>query len=148
MLVFLAGATAAYLLTTRVWAWYRLRHIKGPFWAGWTDFWLIYTTARCEMFESFAKLCEQYGEGPSAIFYAGRRAGLMLTWEQGHLFESAPTTSRAAMRPRCDGFGQYAQHSTVPTGGRASSWIRRTTAQSPCATTTSTMPYASSCFQG
>ncbi|KXX81590.1 Pisatin demethylase [Madurella mycetomatis] len=61
MLVFLAGATAAYLLTTRVWAWYRLRHIKGPLWAGWTDLWLIYTTARCEMLESCAKLCQQYG---------------------------------------------------------------------------------------
>ncbi|GAB1319797.1 hypothetical protein MFIFM68171_10007 [Madurella fahalii] len=81
VLVFLAGATAAYLLAMRVWGRYRLRHIKGPLWAGWTDLWLIYTTARCEIFEGYAELYEKYGENLRPKYVAcGDAAEMRRVW--------------------------------------------------------------------
>lgn len=52
----------AYLILQRIRAWYRLRHIKGPFWAAFSDFWIIRNTGGGRMYLELAEVCDQYGK--------------------------------------------------------------------------------------
>jgi hypothetical protein len=148
----LASATTGYLVITRAWAWYRLRHIKGPFWASWTDLWLIRKTLRCELFDSVGQLCEEHGTFPTLRNTSFRapyeeRRGRMLTnidIEQAQSCASVPTISHVATRLRSAVYGRYARSSIVPIGTKVSGWIRHATVPSPCATMTPTMLCASS----
>lgn len=47
-----------------LYAWYRLRHIKGPLLAGFSKLWLIRAVSGGNMHWEFAKVCEQYGKVP------------------------------------------------------------------------------------
>lgn len=42
-------------------AWYRLRHIKGPFLASFSKLWLIRTVSSGNMHWEYAKVCQKYG---------------------------------------------------------------------------------------
>ncbi|KAF5010772.1 hypothetical protein FDECE_3069 [Fusarium decemcellulare] len=57
----LACVLVAHFTSSRFLGWYRLRNIKGPWVAGWTDFWLINRTWRGNLFEELDKVCKQYG---------------------------------------------------------------------------------------
>jgi hypothetical protein len=50
-----------YTVVQRIHGWYRLRHIKGPWWAALTDFWLIKSTWSGRMYLELARVCDQYG---------------------------------------------------------------------------------------
>lgn len=51
-----------YFVLQRVRVWYRLRHIKGPFWAAFTDFWLISSQWSGRNYLELAKVCDKYGQ--------------------------------------------------------------------------------------
>jgi hypothetical protein len=51
----------ALLVGQSVYAWYRLRHIKGPWHAGWLQLWLINSVASGNMHWKYAQVCEKYG---------------------------------------------------------------------------------------
>jgi hypothetical protein len=51
----------ALLVGQSVYAWYRLRHIKGPWHAGWSRLWLINSVASGNMHWKYAQVCEKYG---------------------------------------------------------------------------------------
>jgi hypothetical protein len=57
-----AGVVASLFVGSRVRSWYRLRHIKGPFWAVLSDFWLIRRTYRGEIYSHLGMVCKEYGE--------------------------------------------------------------------------------------
>lgn len=57
----LAATAVTYVVCQRVWLWYRLRHINGPFWASITDGWLIRKTWRGETFPELGRVCQKYG---------------------------------------------------------------------------------------
>jgi hypothetical protein len=42
--------------------WYRLRHIKGPFSAAFSNYWLVRHVAAGVMHLDLAEVCETYGE--------------------------------------------------------------------------------------
>lgn len=42
--------------------WYRLRHVKGPFWAGFSKVWLIRAVSSGNMHWEFANVNKRYGE--------------------------------------------------------------------------------------
>ena len=42
-------------------AWYRLRHIKGPFLASFSKLWLIRTVSSGNMHWEFQRVCQKYG---------------------------------------------------------------------------------------
>ncbi|KAE9376647.1 cytochrome P450 [Stipitochalara longipes BDJ] len=44
-----------------VYAWYRLRHIKGPWHAGWSQLWLMNSVSSGNMHWKYAKVCEKHG---------------------------------------------------------------------------------------
>jgi len=44
-----------------IWGYWRLRHIPGPWIAGFSDLWLMRKTWRGETFKELAKVCGQYG---------------------------------------------------------------------------------------
>lgn len=52
----------AYLILQRIRIWYRLRHVKGPFWAVFSDFWIIRNTGGGRMYLDLAEVCDQYGK--------------------------------------------------------------------------------------
>ncbi|GAB1315638.1 hypothetical protein MFIFM68171_05848 [Madurella fahalii] len=52
---------AIYLIIQRVKGYARVRHIPGPFWAGWTDLWLIYTQLSGRMCFILADANKKYG---------------------------------------------------------------------------------------
>ncbi|KAJ9142909.1 Benzoate 4-monooxygenase cytochrome P450 [Pleurostoma richardsiae] len=60
-LVVVVAAVVIYAVGQRAWSWYRLRHIKGPFWAALSDFWLIRLTWRGEVYQRLGDVCRQYG---------------------------------------------------------------------------------------
>lgn len=43
------------------WTWYRLRHIKGPFSAAFSNYWLVRHVAAGVMHLDLAEVCEKYG---------------------------------------------------------------------------------------
>ena len=43
-------------------AWYRLRHVKGPFWAGLSKIWLIRAVSSGNMHWEFANVNKKYGK--------------------------------------------------------------------------------------
>ena len=49
------------LIIQRVRGYARMRHIPGPFWAGWTDLWLIYTQLSGRMCFILADANKKYG---------------------------------------------------------------------------------------
>ena len=49
------------LIAQSIYGWYRLRHIKGPFLAGFSKLWLIRTVSSGNMHWEFAKACQKYG---------------------------------------------------------------------------------------
>jgi hypothetical protein len=51
----------ALLVGQSIYAWYRLRHIKGPWHAGWSQLWLIDSVASGNMHWKYAQVCEKYG---------------------------------------------------------------------------------------
>jgi hypothetical protein len=51
-----------YTAVQRIRGWYRLRHIKGPVWAAFTDFWLIKSTWSGRMYLELARVCDKYGK--------------------------------------------------------------------------------------
>lgn len=51
----------AVLVGRSVYAWYRLRHIKGPWLAAWSDLWLINSIISGRMHWKYADACEKYG---------------------------------------------------------------------------------------
>jgi hypothetical protein len=51
-----------YLIIQRIRAWYRLQHIKGPFWAAFSDIWIIRNTGGGRMYLELAEVCDQYGK--------------------------------------------------------------------------------------
>jgi hypothetical protein len=53
--------SVALLVGQSVCAWYRLRHIKGPWHAGWSQLWLINSVASGNMHWKYAQVCEKYG---------------------------------------------------------------------------------------
>ncbi|KAK2617023.1 hypothetical protein QQS21_000114 [Conoideocrella luteorostrata] len=57
----LAAVAGLCFIVSRVWAWYRLRHIKGPPAAAWTSLWLVYKTRSGQLFYDLASICNQYG---------------------------------------------------------------------------------------
>lgn len=56
-----AGIVASVFVGGRFRSWYRLRHIKGPFWATMTDFWLIRRTYKGEIYSHLGQVCKDYG---------------------------------------------------------------------------------------
>jgi len=61
----LLAAVGAMFLAQTLWQWYRLAHIPGPFWAGFTRFWLL-NQARHNRIPISTKLAsEKYGESSS-----------------------------------------------------------------------------------
>lgn len=52
---------AAYSVGQQVQSYFRLRHIKGPWFTGWTDVWLIRKTWRGETFKELSNLSDKYG---------------------------------------------------------------------------------------
>jgi hypothetical protein len=52
----------AYLILQRIRAWYCLRHIRGPFWAAFSDFWIIRNTGGGRMYLELAEVCDEYGK--------------------------------------------------------------------------------------
>ena len=55
------GIGVAFLVGQSVYAWLRLRHIKGPWHAAWSQLWLIDSVASGNMHWKYAKVCEKYG---------------------------------------------------------------------------------------
>jgi len=51
-------------IVVRIWRWYALRHVPGPFLAKFTSLWLTWHAHRRSIHETFARLKEQYGEQP------------------------------------------------------------------------------------
>ncbi|KAK5662353.1 hypothetical protein OQA88_8263 [Cercophora sp. LCS_1] len=60
-LLWIAVALFANTLVKRVLAWHRLRHIDGPFWAKFTDFWLLKRLWRSELYVDLGKAVQEYG---------------------------------------------------------------------------------------
>jgi hypothetical protein len=60
VLLFLVLSTFLFVLQT-FHAWYRLRHIKGPFLASFSKLWLIRAVSSGNMHWEFAKVCQKYG---------------------------------------------------------------------------------------
>ena len=59
---YLAGALVlSYLVGRSLWDWYRLRHIPGPFWAGFSKLWLLKHTWDGTMYMKSAEACFKYG---------------------------------------------------------------------------------------
>jgi len=46
----------------RIYAWYRLRHIKGPFWASFSRWWLVQHVSGGTMHTDLLEVNEKYGE--------------------------------------------------------------------------------------
>jgi hypothetical protein len=58
----IAGTVAIlYLVISRIWVWYRLRHIKGPLWASFSKWWMMRKTMGGQMHLELAHVCDQYG---------------------------------------------------------------------------------------
>lgn len=51
-----------YLVAQSFYGWYRLRHIPGPFWAGFSKIWLFKHTWNGSMYTESAEACFKYGE--------------------------------------------------------------------------------------
>ncbi len=62
LIAIVVGVWLLFSAIARVRAWYRLRHIPGPWLAGWTDFWLIRTTWHLQVFNNLGQACKDYGE--------------------------------------------------------------------------------------
>jgi len=56
-----------YLILARVRAWYRLRYIKGPFWAAFSKWWMMRKTMGGQMHLDLARVCEQYGRSSKRL---------------------------------------------------------------------------------
>jgi hypothetical protein len=54
-----------YSTVSRLRAWYKLRHIPGPFWCGFSKFWLIRETWHGTLFKTLGDMAEKYG--PSRV---------------------------------------------------------------------------------
>jgi hypothetical protein len=52
--------TVAYLLVSRIYALYRLRHIRGPFWTAFSKIWMIRKTIGGNMHLELSGVCDQY----------------------------------------------------------------------------------------
>jgi len=52
---------ATYIITQRIRDYARVKHIPGPFWAGWTDLWMIYTQLSGRMCFILADTNKKYG---------------------------------------------------------------------------------------
>ncbi|KAI0600094.1 cytochrome P450 [Biscogniauxia sp. FL1348] len=67
----LFGALLLALVCDRVWTWYRLRHIPGPFWASLSKYWQIKTQIRGHWYLDLKEVGDQYGElfriGPNQL---------------------------------------------------------------------------------
>jgi len=55
----------SYLVGKTLWDWYRLRHIPGPFWAGFSKLWLLKHTWDGSMYMVSADACIKYGKAVS-----------------------------------------------------------------------------------
>src|ERR1700694_519436 len=55
---------ATYLVAQRLQAWYRLRHIKGPSLAAFSDIWMLKRVWKGTLYEDLGDLCAQYGKRP------------------------------------------------------------------------------------
>jgi hypothetical protein len=59
--VVIAGTLFAFFITSRVYYYYRLSHIPGPWLAGWTRLWVRGPTLNGNQAREYAKLCQKYG---------------------------------------------------------------------------------------
>jgi hypothetical protein len=59
--ILLACIFLAYIVGQYVQAWYRLRHIKGPFFASITTLWLLKKSMSGRVWLDFARVYEKYG---------------------------------------------------------------------------------------
>ena len=55
------AAFAVVWAASRCSAWYRLRHIPGPFWAGWGNLWLWRHQLGGRLCEDLEDVCNKYG---------------------------------------------------------------------------------------
>lgn len=62
MLFTVLALVAAFLVTQRAWAWYRLRHVKGPFWAAFGDLWMLRRILAGTLYEDLDDVCNEYGK--------------------------------------------------------------------------------------
>jgi hypothetical protein len=58
---------AGLIFVRTFYAWYRLRHIKGPFLASFSKLWLIRTVSSGNMHWEYAKVCQKYGTHDAAV---------------------------------------------------------------------------------
>ena len=52
----------AFLLGHRAWAWWRLRHIRGPLFAGFSDLWMLRRVLAGTLYEDLGDVCNEYGK--------------------------------------------------------------------------------------
>ncbi|EDN09223.1 predicted protein [Histoplasma mississippiense (nom. inval.)] len=61
LLLLVSSLAVAYLVVRRLQTWYRLRHIPGPRWCGWTDIWILWRAWTGSLYEDLGDLCQQHG---------------------------------------------------------------------------------------
>jgi hypothetical protein len=61
-------------------AWYRLRHVKGPFSAAFSNFWLIRHVGGGTMHLDLADVCNKYGTVTQALHLTG--ALMQVNWQE------------------------------------------------------------------
>jgi hypothetical protein len=63
----LTVAAIAYL-TQVVWAWHRLSHIPGPFWAGFSKWWMVRESLKGRQPTAIKEVTDKYGQfGPTRL---------------------------------------------------------------------------------
>ena len=60
-------ALVASSVARRIGAWYRLRHIKGPFWAAFSRWWLVRHVPGGNMHTDLLEVTERYGMSRAAV---------------------------------------------------------------------------------
>ena len=83
-----AGVVAAVYLTCTLYSWYRLCHIPGPFWAGFSRYWSLRELVKGRQPSAFKEANDKYGE-------------YFFTWQNyvSEDFDSVPRIPRAC-RPK------------------------------------------------
>ncbi|KAK1755478.1 cytochrome P450 [Echria macrotheca] len=138
----LAAAFAAYTTSKYLWAYYRLRHIKGPWLAGFSDLWLMNKTLHGKTFEDIGRLCQTQGPlvriapnyiscgDPAEIrrLWAARSGFDRAKWYQGFRLDpphdvsismcdaEAHTVFRSKLAPGYSGRGVTGLHEAIDAG--------------------------------
>lgn len=89
-----AGTLLALVLARALRAWYRLSHVPGPFWCGFSKYWMVRESLKGRQPYAIQEVIEEYGEAYSFCPLLSTTIAFLGHWESLTRWNGSPAAGR------------------------------------------------------